>query len=176
MRVLIVYGTTEGQTRKIAERIAERVRELGYEAQLQDSSAISDNLQIDEFATIIVVASVHQHVHQEAVTAYAMAHRDQLNAKFTGFVSVSLSAALERDHLQAQTYVDRFVAETGWRPNRTLVMPGALRNTSYDYFKQQIVKYIVMKGSGPVDTEHDYEFTDWEALSKFVDSFVEMVK
>ena len=176
MRALIVYGTTEGQTRKIAGRIAERVRELGYEAQLQDSSAISENLQIDEFATIIVVASVHQHVHQETVTAYAMAHRDQLNAKFTGFVSVSLSAALERDHLQAQTYVDRFVAETGWRPNRTLVMPGALRNTSYDYFKQQIVKHIVMKGSGPVDTEHDYEFTDWEALSKFVDLFVERVK
>ena len=105
-----------------------------------------------------------------------MAHRDQLNVKLTAFVSVSLSAALEPEHLEAQKYVDRFVAETGWRPNRTLLLPGALRNTGYDYFKQQIVKHIVMKGGGPADTESDYEFTNWGALSKFVDSFVEMVE
>ena len=176
MRALIVYGTTEDQTRKIAERIVARIRELGHEAQLHDSSALLGNLQVDTFAPIIVAASVHQHVHQEAITAFAMAHRDQLNVKLTAFVSVSLSAALEPEHLEAQKYVDRFVAETGWRPNRTLLLPGALRNTGYDYFKQQIVKHIVMKGGGPADTESDYEFTDWGALSKFVDSFVEMVE
>jgi len=31
MRALIVYGTTEDQTRKIAERIVARIRELGHE-------------------------------------------------------------------------------------------------------------------------------------------------
>jgi len=175
MRALIVHGTTEGQTRKIAERIVARIQELDQEAQLHDSSALLDNLDIGAFAAIIIAASVHQHIHQEAVTAFVTAHRDQLNAKLTAFVSVSLSAALEPDHLEAQRYVDRFVAETGWRANRTLLVAGALRNTGYNYFEQQIVKHIVMKGGGPADTEHDYEFTDWEALSKFVDSFVEMI-
>jgi menaquinone-dependent protoporphyrinogen oxidase len=175
MRVLIVYGTTEGHTGKIAKRVAERIGELGHEAQLHDSSALSGKVKIGDVAAIIVAASVHQHVHQEALTGFVMAHRDQMNAKPTAFVSVSLSAALESDNLEAQRYVDHFVAETGWRPNRTLLLAGALRNTSYDYFKQQIVRHIVMKGSGPVDIDRNYEFTDWGELSKFVDSFVEMV-
>jgi menaquinone-dependent protoporphyrinogen oxidase len=175
MRALIAYGTTEGQTRKIAQRIAARINELGHEAQLRDCSALLDNLDISAFATIIIAASVHQHTHQEAVTGFVTAHWDKLNAKLTAFISVSLSAALEPDHLEAQRYVDRFVAETGWRPKKVLLAAGALRNAGYDYFKQQIVKYIVMKGRGPADTERDYEFTDWRELLKFVDSFVEMV-
>jgi menaquinone-dependent protoporphyrinogen oxidase len=175
MRALIVYGTTEGQTHKIAERIASRIRELGHEAQLHDSSALLDSLQIGVFEAIIIAASVHQQLHQETITGFAIAHREQLKAKPTAFVSVSLSAALESDHLEAQKYVDRFVAETGWRPTKTLLLAGALRYTGYDYFMQQIVKYIVMKGGGSADTERDYEFTDWEALSKFVDSYLEMV-
>jgi hypothetical protein len=31
-----------------------------------------------------------------------------------------------------------------------------------------------MKGHRLEDTERDYEFTDWKALSEFVDSFLEM--
>jgi menaquinone-dependent protoporphyrinogen oxidase len=174
MRVLIVYGTTEGQTRKIAWRIAARARELGHEAQLHDSADLASKLQISAFAATIIAASVHQQAHQETVTGFAIAHRDLLNAKVTAFVSVSLSTALASDHVEAQSYVDRFVAETGWRPTKVLLLAGALRYSGYDYFKQQIVKYIVMKGHGSEDTERDYEFTDWQELSKFVDSFLEM--
>jgi menaquinone-dependent protoporphyrinogen oxidase len=175
MRVLIVYGTNEGQARKIAEQIAARARELGQEVQLCDSSVLLDDLQIGSFDAIIIAASVHQQVHQETVTEFVIAHRDELKAKPTAFVSVSLSAALETNSPEAQEYVDRFVAETGWRPTKTLLLAGALRYTGYDYFKQQIVKYIVMKGGGPSDTKRDYEFTDWQALLKFVDSCLEMV-
>ena len=175
MRILIVYGTIEGQTGNVAKQIAMRARELGYESQLRDSSAFLDDLQIAGFEAIIIAASVHQQVHQETITEFVIAHRDQLNAKPTAFVSVSLSAALEANSAEAQEYVDRFVAETGWRPTKILLLAGALRYTGYDYFKQQIVKYIVMKGGGPSDTERDYEFTDWHALSKFVDSYLELV-
>jgi menaquinone-dependent protoporphyrinogen oxidase len=175
MRVLIVYGTTEGQTYKIAEQVAARARELGQEAQLCNSSALLEGLQIGAFDAIIIAASVHQQVHQETVTEFVIAHRDQLNAKPTAFVSVSLSAALQSNSSEAQEYVDRFVAETGWRPTKTLLVAGALRYAGYDYFKQQIVKYIVMKGGGPSDTKRDHEFTDWQELLKFVDSYLEMV-
>ncbi|HYH78718.1 MAG TPA: hypothetical protein VEX86_02955 [Longimicrobium sp.] len=37
-RLLIVYGTTEGQTRKIARRAAEFARELGHAADVVDSA------------------------------------------------------------------------------------------------------------------------------------------
>ena len=38
----------------------------------------------------------------------------------------------------------------------------------------KIMKLIVWRGGGPTDATEDYEFTDWDALAKFVDSFIEM--
>src|SRR5215470_1311142 len=100
MRVLIIFATTDGQTRKIAERAAVRIRDLGHEVHIYDSSALFDKLQIGAFAAIIAAASVHQQLHQETITDFAIAHRDQLNAKLTAFISVSLPAALESDGLE----------------------------------------------------------------------------
>jgi len=40
LNVLIVYGTTEGQTRKIAEWTATHIRERGHQAELRDSAAL----------------------------------------------------------------------------------------------------------------------------------------
>ena len=41
--ILVVYGTTEGHTRKIAEFIAERVRKRGKNVDLVDSATPDAN-------------------------------------------------------------------------------------------------------------------------------------
>ena len=81
---------------------------------------------------------------------------------------------LEGGRTEAQRYVDHFVSVTGWQPRMTLLLGGALRITEYDYFQEQIVKFIVMKGAGAAGTESDREFTDWNALAGFVDGFLEV--
>ena len=68
--------------------------------------------------------------------------------------------------------MDGFVSVTGWQPSM-LLLGGALRFTEYDYFQQQIVKFVVMKRAGAARTARDREFTDWNALAGFVDGFVE---
>ena len=50
---------------------------------------------------------------------------------------------------------------------------GAFRYTSYDFLKRWAMKYIAYRKGGPTDTSHDYELTDWDDLTRFVDSFVE---
>ena len=55
----------------------------------------------------------------------------------------------------------------------TLLLGGALRFTEYDYFQEQIVKFVVMKRGGAARTARDREFTDWKALAGFIDGFVE---
>jgi menaquinone-dependent protoporphyrinogen oxidase len=54
----------------------------------------------------------------------------------------------------------------------TLLLGGALRFSEYDYFQEQIVKFIVMNGSG-AHAESDREFTDWKTLADFIDTFLE---
>jgi menaquinone-dependent protoporphyrinogen oxidase len=55
----------------------------------------------------------------------------------------------------------------------TLPLGGALRFTQYDYFQEQIVTFIVMKGGSAAAGQSDREFTDWKALACFVDKFLE---
>ena len=55
----------------------------------------------------------------------------------------------------------------------TLLLGGALRFTEYDYFQEQVVKFIVLKRGDAPSTEGDREFPDWQALADFVDGFLE---
>jgi flavodoxin len=51
MKVLIAYATTEGQTRKIAEKFANQVHELGHVAELVDIDRKPHNINVDDFNT-----------------------------------------------------------------------------------------------------------------------------
>jgi menaquinone-dependent protoporphyrinogen oxidase len=176
LKVLIVYATTEGQTRKIAEWAARLVRERGHEAELRDSASVGSGLNLEQFDAFIVAASVHHEHHQTTARDFVMAHREVLEAKPSAFISVSLSAVLEGGQPEAKKYAETFLAATGLRPLRTLLLGGALRLTEYDYFQEQIVRFIVIKGGGPSGGGHDdREFTDWNALAAFVDGFLAAV-
>ena len=47
LNVLIVYGTTEGQARKIAEWTATHIRERGHQAEQRDSAALESDLDLE---------------------------------------------------------------------------------------------------------------------------------
>jgi menaquinone-dependent protoporphyrinogen oxidase len=173
LNVLIIYGTTEGHTRKIAEWTATHIRECGHKVELRDSAMFASDSDFATSHAFIVAASVHQKQHQETVTAFVIAHRKLLNAKPSAFISVSLSAVLEEGQTEAQEYVDRFVSVTDWKPRMTLLLGGALRFTEYDYFQEQIVKFIVLKAGSAASAGRDREFTDWNTLASFVDQFLQ---
>jgi menaquinone-dependent protoporphyrinogen oxidase len=181
LNILIVHGTTEGQTRKIAEWTETHIRDHGHQTELRDSAAPAPVLNLGTYDAFIIAASVHQEYHQEAITNFVIAHREVLDAKPSAFISVSLSVVLEGGEPEAQKYVDSFVSMTRWRPRMTLLLGGALRFAEYDYFQEQIVKFIVMKGGssstvregGSSSTVRDREFTDWNALAGFVDGFLD---
>ena len=174
MNVLIAYGTTEGQTRKIAERAAKYVRDRGHAVELYDSSDPEFHIDLDTFQAFVIASSVHQEQHQKAIKNFATAHRELLSIRPSAFISVSLSAVLEETRSDAQSYVDRFISLTGWQPHMTLLLGGALRFAEYDFFQEQVVKFIVMKRELASATESDREFTDWNALTGFLDDFHQM--
>jgi menaquinone-dependent protoporphyrinogen oxidase len=172
VKILIVYGTTEGQTRKIAGWIAGRVRQRGHEAELRDSAALLSDLDLTAFDAFIVAASVHHEHHQKAIINFVVAHRELLNVTPSAFISVSLSAVLEDEKVEAQRYLDQFVLATSWKPTMTLLIGGAARFTEYDYFQEQVIKFIVMRRGVTMGTNQDREFTDWNELGDFVDKFI----
>lgn len=172
MKVLVLYSTTEGQAKKIAERISSIIEGDGHEAHAHCMASAQPSPPIGGFDAVIAAASVHQGYHQESATAFIGACVAELAEKRTAFVSVSLSAVLDGGTEEAQSYVDGFVEKTGWTPDRTLLLGGAIRLSTYDHFERQVITYILMKKGVADVTIADYECTDWDALEDFVRSFL----
>ena len=172
MKVLIVYTTTEGQTRKISDHIAGQLRDAGHEVSIRHCADWQSDFHIGEFDRVIVAGSVHQRRHQRELEIFVPAHLSELSAKPTLFISVSLSAAYPDGMAEAQAYVDEFLAGAKWKPSATLLVAGALRYDEYDYFMEQIVRHVVLKDREAAGTRGQHEFTDWDALSEEVNAFV----
>jgi menaquinone-dependent protoporphyrinogen oxidase len=176
MNILIAYATIEGHSRKIAEWIADRVRSNGNDGRVIDASTLQGTIDVASHDAVIIIAPVHQRAHPEAVLDFIFAHRDSLNANPSALVSVSLSAAFDASQAEPRSYVDHLLQYAGWHPAATHLAAGALHFDEYDYFKEQIIRHVVLGGRGAASVTGDHEFTDWNALGRFVDDFVRAAK
>ena len=172
--VLVVYGTTEGQTRKVAEFIANALKARGIEVDLVDSATQTAALVQPIYAAAIVCGSLHQHRYQASLLHFVKDNKAWLAGIPAAFVAVSLTAALtdEQSRAELREIAESFYRETGWVPGITHHVAGALRYSQYDYLKRLIMKLIAKQQGGDTDTSHDHEYTDWNELTRFVDEFL----
>jgi menaquinone-dependent protoporphyrinogen oxidase len=175
--VLIVYGTTEGQTRKFAQRIAAVAEARGHETRLVDSATLSGPLTRGEHDAILAGASLHRGRYQSAVERFVRTNLALLNSVPSAFFGVSLVAASrdEEHGKEADKLIERFLAETGWRPARSASLAGALLYSRYGLLKGLLMRLIVWREGGDTDASRDYEYTDWEAVEAFARSFLDEV-
>lgn len=176
MNALLVYGTTEGQTRKVAQFVADHLAQGGH--QVQSINAVDATSAIDpgQFDAVIIAASLHAGSYQPAVAHFVSEHLTAVRARPNAFLSISLAAASddEDDARGLEQCLAKFTQQTGWVPRHTHHVAGAFRYTSYDFLKRWAMKYIAYRRGGPLDTSRDYELTDWEELARFVDSFIRL--
>jgi menaquinone-dependent protoporphyrinogen oxidase len=172
-RVLVVYGSTDGQTRRIAERMAAVLVSQGQEVQTVDSAAAPADIAPGDFDAALVLGSVRMGKHQQALADFVRKFRLELDAIPNAFISVSLSAARNKPSAQrevAKTF-QHFVTRTGWRPNARLAIAGALPYSRYTLRIRLVMKLISWMTGGDTDTSRDYEYTDWELVEDFARRF-----
>jgi menaquinone-dependent protoporphyrinogen oxidase len=170
-RILVVFGTTEGQTAKIGEALAAAMREQGADVDVIDAAA--QNPSPEPYIGIVVAASVHAGAYQRRLRRWVRTHVAVLQARRTAFVSVCLGV-LEHNPAtdrELQAIVDRFVSSTGWQPGVTKHVAGALPYRKYNWLKRWLMLRIVRKAGGDTDTSRDYEYTDWEDVRRFAIDF-----
>jgi menaquinone-dependent protoporphyrinogen oxidase len=175
--ILIVYGTTDGHTRKIAHVLAENLRAHCCSVDTVDAASPRWRLSPERYDGVIVAASVHIGDYQRAVARWARVHAPMLNLMPTAFLSVCL-AVLERGVKPRQEILRimrRFLVRNGWRPTITKMVAGALPYTRYGWLKRMMMKRIVAKAGGDTDTTRDFEYTDWNDLRDFTRDFAAVV-
>lgn len=175
MRVLIVFGTTEGHTRELCQFAASRLRDAGRTVAVEEAGARTDEAKVAAYDAVILAGSLHAGRFQAALVHFAAAHRDALDAKPNAFISVSLAAAGENleDWEGLEVCLARFEHETGWTPKSLHHAAGAIRYSQYDFFKRLAIRHIAARRGHNTLTSHDYDLTDYDALTRFVLGFVE---
>jgi menaquinone-dependent protoporphyrinogen oxidase len=177
MIILVGYATIEGQTRKIAEAVAAAVEAKGDRALLFDISS-GGEYAIGHPEAAILCAPVHAARYPTAFADFVRQEAGWLNGVPTAFVSVSLliRSEFEEERDEARHFPDGLLEATGWRPGLVHHAAGALRYTEYDFFKRWIIRRMAEHENAPTDVSRDHEFTDWTALTAFVEKFVSSAK
>ena len=177
--VPIFYATSEGQTRRIAERIAQQVRKHGLDSRA--IPIISDEAAHVEWARVrgaAIGASIHLGKHQAEAAAFARVHHDALSERPSLFVSVSMAAASSNPEEvdTVRTIAVKFTADTGWTPSRIATVAGRLAYTQYNWLVRLMMRRIARKEGGATDTSRDHEYTDWAQVERLADQLAYEVR
>jgi menaquinone-dependent protoporphyrinogen oxidase len=172
MKALLLYATSQGQTRRIMHHLAARLESQGNEVALVEARAGTE-LEIADFDACILAASVHAGRYQPALVATAKQHAQALSARPGLFLSVSLTAAGNdpEDWTELDRLAQGFLAETGWVGPRVAHVAGALRFSEYGFFEYWAMLWISRRKNREVSGKEDVEFTDWGALDALLDEW-----
>jgi menaquinone-dependent protoporphyrinogen oxidase len=176
MTCLVLYGTTEGQTRKIVTFLRDRLAQRGHAITLVDAVETPPDLDTRRFDRVVVAASLHIGRYQAAVEHWVHRQAAALSGAHATFLSVSLAAAGtdEDDVTGLAQCLAEFTRRTGWTPATVHHVAGAFRYTQYDFFKRWALKYMAWRHNAPTDTTRDWELTDWADLERFANELAGM--
>jgi len=177
-KILISYVTTDGHTRKVATRIAGTLEESDLEPVVAELDGVPDPLETEGFDGVILAAPVRVGRHPREMRRFVSRNRDALDGLPSAFVSVSGAAgAGDPEGLdEAEGYVQKFIDKTGWSPDRTSCVGGAVAYTKYNPLVRRIMKAISARKGGSTDTSRDHEYTDWKAVDGFTRDFARLVR
>ena len=172
-RVLILYGTTDGHTRKIATALRAALVDEGVYAFMSDARYGTETVVAEDYDGVIVAASIHAGGFQRPVTRWVRKQSAELNRMPTAFIAVCLGILETRPEVRRtlDEIVRRFLQSTAWRPKLIKFVAGALLYTRYNWLKRWIMRRIVAKAGGDTDTTRDFEYTNWTDLRVFAQAF-----
>lgn len=173
MRILIAYGSTHGQTARIADRIAARMRERGAEVVVTGQP---QGVRTAGFDAIVVGGRVHGSRYPWRVIRFIRRNVPALTSRPSAFFSVSLLQFSDdsAERVETETLPAQQLPKLGWTPDRTEVIGGALLWKAQYGLLAPLFKRMWRRTLGDVlDPELDEQvFTDWAQVDRFADDFL----
>ena len=165
-KTLIIYSTTDGQTKRICDRIIEfskRKTEIPL-CEIENAAEI----HLAKYTKIVIGASIRYGKHNPLVYEFINVNREELEKKSTAFFTVNVVARKEeKNQPDTNPYMKKFLELSGWQPDKLAVFAGRFDYPSYRFFDRLIIRFIMLITKGPTDTSQTYEFTDWVKVEEF---------
>ena len=164
-KTIIIYSTTDGQTIKICNKLAEENSNENVKlCPLND--AVQEDL--NSYNKIIIGASIRYGKHNQNVLNFVKKNIKILSNVKTAFFSVNVVARKKKKSTPSTNpYVIKFIKKTKWQPTEIGVFAGKVDYPSYRFFDKYIIRFIMWLTKGPTDISKSYEFTNWDEVKKF---------
>jgi menaquinone-dependent protoporphyrinogen oxidase len=177
-RFLVLYATREGQTAKVAERLAEHLRAGGAEVSLVDAAntLTTDALELERFDRLVFGAFMHAGGLEKELVSFVNGRAEEIGRRARSLFVVLLSAAAKDPALREEWLGDaRRKIEEQLRVTFTRIemIAGALRYSRYPLPLRWMMRRIARKAGGDTDTSRDYEYTDWEQVRRYAQALLD---
>lgn len=176
-RILIVYGTSYGQTARVANRLHRLLFERGFDVTLLDGAAVPADFCPVDYDGVLVGASMIMRGYQRHIAMFVRRHAAVLNARPSAFFAVSGAAGSKNplERAEAHRLMEEFCRKAGWHPVLAVSLAGAIAYTRYNFVLRWAMKRISRKEGGSTDTTRDHEYTDWHQVEQLAAEFAERV-
>ncbi len=175
-RILVVYASIDGQTARIAERIAATLQAMGHEVTVRSHDALEVLWETSTHDAVIVGGAIRYGRHAPGLERMVRDRLADLAGRPSAVVSVCRSAGGPGARPKAaRRYLGEFLKRTGWHPPLEESFAGALLYRRYKPFIRFVIRLIMAMAGGDTDTSRDYEYTDWGAVERFAGEFASQV-
>ena len=173
MNSLIIYSTTDGQTKKICESIKDNsINKSSYEVISLNEAFYKE---IEKYDQIIIGASIRYGRHNSRVYKFIKDNKNILEKKKTAFFSVNVVARKpEKNTPETNPYIRKFLKKSSWQPKKVGVFAGKIDYPRLGFINRNVIRLIMLITKGPTDIKNTYEFTDWQKVKKFTTEFDKM--
>ena len=173
--VLVLFATREGQTEKIAQRMAAVLEAKGHRVQLRDADRSSRDLDLGRYQAVFIGSPIRTGAYLRSIIRFVQERREALKRVPSAFFSVNLAIKSRTRDGRGETMrvVEKFTRTTGWSPRRVELIAGALPYSKYNFLVRFVMRRISAHAGGDTDTSRDYEYTDWAAVDRFASEFVD---
>jgi menaquinone-dependent protoporphyrinogen oxidase len=167
-RILLLFASSHGQTRAIAEAIANRLRDASVDVELRDLELGTPPTPTG-FDAVVVGSRIHFGKHAAALTGYLERHREALARIPTYLFSVSGAAIGHPELVDPNGYMAKLTQATELKPARAVAIAGAVPYRKYNPILRLAMKLINASAGHPTDTSRNHDLTDWAQVALFAD-------
>ena len=173
MNSLIIYSSTDGQTKKICETLKNNsINKSTYEIISLNEAFLKE---IEKYEKIIIGASIRYGRHNPRVYKFIKNNKYILDKKKNAFFSVNVVARKpEKNTPDTNPYIRKFLKKSKWQPKKLGVFAGKIDYPKLGFINRSVIRLIMFITGGPTNTSNTYEFTDWKSVRKFIKEFDEM--
>jgi menaquinone-dependent protoporphyrinogen oxidase len=162
--VLVTYATRAGSTAEVADAIALRLCELGYEADVRVVSAVNN---VDSYQSIILGSAIRHGAWLPEMLRFIEQHRNKLASVPTGLFTLHIQA-LDDSNKSKQTRKKYVQAVHELRqPQAEAFFAGKVDHATLSFFERMAVKIV----KSPVGDKRD-----WAQIKNWADTIAPLLQ